>query len=31
MTLSAVTFVAVDFLDANTLIGMINGGSTALV
>jgi hypothetical protein len=30
MTLSAVTFVAVDCLDAKTLIGMINVGSTAL-
>jgi hypothetical protein len=30
MTLSAVTFVAVDFSDANTLIVMINVGSTAL-
>jgi hypothetical protein len=30
MTLSAVTFVAVDCSDASTLIGMINVGSTAL-
>jgi hypothetical protein len=30
MTLSGVTFVAVDCSDAKTLIGMINVGSTAL-
>jgi hypothetical protein len=30
MTLSAVTYVAFDFLDAKTLIGMIKVGSTAL-
>jgi hypothetical protein len=30
MTLSAVTDVAIDWSDDNTLMGMINVGSTAL-